>query len=48
MAADAAGEPVQAALRGRAKTVVVEPYRLVITVAAPLEDLTTIVPRLIR
>ncbi len=48
MAADAAGEPVQAALRGRAKTVVVEPYRLVITVAAPLEDLTTTVPRLIR
>lgn len=48
MAADAAGEPVQAALRGRAKSVTVEANRLVITVAAPLGDLTTIVPRLMR
>ncbi|MCX6412799.1 MAG: hypothetical protein NTZ81_10715 [Actinobacteria bacterium] len=48
MAADAAGEPVQAAVRGRAKTVTVEAHRLVITVSAPLGDLTTTVPRLMR
>lgn len=48
LAADAAGEPVNAALRGRAKSIVIEPHRLVITVAAPLGDLTTNVPRLIR
>ena len=48
LAADAAGEPVQAALRGRAKSVTVEANRLVITVAAPLGDLTTTVPRLMR
>ena len=48
LAADAAGEPVQAALRGRAKSVTVEANRLVIAVAAPLGDLTTTVPRLMR
>jgi hypothetical protein len=48
LAADAAGEPVNAALRGRAKTVVIEPQRLVITVSAPLGDLSATVPRVIR
>lgn len=48
LAADAAGEPVKAALNGRAKSVVIEPLRLIITVAAPLRDLTLSVPRIVR
>ncbi len=48
LAADAAGEPVKAALNGRAKDVVIEPQRIVITVAAPLRDLTLAVPRIVH
>lgn len=48
LAADAGGEPVKAALTGRAKSVLIEPHRIVITVAAPLRDVTLAVPRIVR
>lgn len=48
LAADAAGEPVKAALNGRVKTIVIEPRRFVITVEAPVQDLTINVPRITR
>jgi hypothetical protein len=48
LAADAAGEPVRSALNGRVKVVVIEPQRIVITVAAPLRDLTLTVPRIVH